>query len=181
MSRGQTWLIGWAISAQSRDLRRRVAVFLQATAALIAVGRLQMVLAAALLAVGGRSATTGRLQRDSGPLAADDLEIANDEAVIEGDRGRRLAASSPTLPDEFDANLGVISATSSLCADRPVRPAFSACLPASTSGEYNSSREHGASPAAGGDGGGQATARASRGRLSENSCRCRSSWWPGQS
>src|SRR6202012_5284022 len=78
------------------------AVLVQPVAALIAEAGPQMVLEAAAAAVGQLSAR----HRDEGALEAfDDLEIADDEHVVEGDGTKGLeAVSAAGLIHELDAN-----------------------------------------------------------------------------
>src|SRR5690606_9313095 len=79
------------------------AVFVQAAAALIAVGRAEVILAAAAWTVGGELAAG---HRDEWPVrAVDDFQIANDKAVVEGDRAECLQALAG-LFHELDADLG---------------------------------------------------------------------------
>ena len=73
------------------------------SAALVAVAAAQVILAAALRAVGREFAAGHGHERAVGPL--DDLQIADDEAVVERDRAERLQPLAGVF-HELDANLG---------------------------------------------------------------------------
>jgi hypothetical protein len=74
----------------------------QPQAALIAIGGLQMILAAALRAMGRQLAARHGHERAVSPF--DDLQIANHEAIVERDRAERLE-SFPALFHQLDSHL----------------------------------------------------------------------------
>src|SRR5690606_18534363 len=77
--------------------------FAQPPAALVAVGRPEMVLVPAMRAVRGELAARHGNKRAVAPV--DDLQVANDEAVVEGNRTERLQAIVRVL-HQFDPHFG---------------------------------------------------------------------------
>ncbi len=87
----------------------------QSRAALVAVARLQVVLRTALMAVRRESPARHGDKRTVG--AADDLQVANHEAMIERDRAERLQALARIF-HQLDANLGDFHSCISLSVAR---------------------------------------------------------------
>ncbi len=79
------------------------AVFLQTSSAVVAVTAAEVVLRAAMGAVRRQFATGHRHKRTTGSF--DDLQIANHEAIIDGDRAEGLQSIVGVF-HQLDANLG---------------------------------------------------------------------------